>query len=178
VSPAAFGGTEMKRSRWRKDTPKHKRGSTLRRLLPNDEIEALAASSRAVAEANVAPRALKYGPVGLAPEIVEIFKETMNFEPVALPASGDRVPAKLTPRESKLFGVIERGASGRKYCRELDLSRLKPRRSWIDKGCPGRYLKAYEDPHWKQMIHNEKSYITRKARSSALVKSARFAGLQ
>lgn len=69
----------------------------------------------------------------------------------------------LTERESKMWEVIQRGANGLQYCRELHAAHLKPRRSWVKRGCPGTYPGAYPETRWRQTIQDEKSKVRRKA---------------
>ena len=72
---------------------------------------------------------------------------------------------KLTDREQKIWEVIQRGTEGAEYSRELHNAGLRPRKGWIKRGCPGTYTAAYMDPdtHWRQMVQDEKSKISRKA---------------
>jgi hypothetical protein len=69
----------------------------------------------------------------------------------------------LTKREEKIWGVIQANSKGAQYCRELHNANLKPRRSWIEQGCPGTYPAAANDRKWLQRIQDEKSKVRRKA---------------
>jgi hypothetical protein len=76
---------------------------------------------------------------------------------------GDR-QAKLSDREKKISEIIRRGAKGPQYARELKSSRVMPRRSWVQAGCPSDYVSAYKKgPPWRQRIQNEKSKIAKKS---------------
>lgn len=74
----------------------------------------------------------------------------------------------LSSREKKIWSVIQTGAKGLQYCRELHNARLKPRRSWKEEGCPSSYPEAYRSSsRWQQRINDEKSKVRRKAEASA-----------
>ena len=122
--------------------------------------------------------------LGITEEILETAKSTKNLTAAAQEAQASlqkqqaaqaaaaqetaatSKSATLTGRERKIVKVIERGVKGLTYCRELDRASMRPRRSWLERGCPGRYAEAYRDSNWRQAIQEEKSYIARKARST------------
>jgi len=75
-----------------------------------------------------------------------------------------RRSAALTPRQGKIWRVIQSGAKGTQYCRELHSAGVKPRNSWRNGGCPATYPAAYQSSRiWRQRINDEKSKIRRKA---------------
>ena len=70
----------------------------------------------------------------------------------------------LTEREQKIWEVIQRGQTGRQYCREVDNAGVRPRRTGPWKDGPGTYLGAYDEGgRWRQMVQDEKSKIRQKA---------------
>jgi len=78
---------------------------------------------------------------------------------------------KPTEREKKILTVIKSGETGPQYCRELHTQGVRPPRKWRERGCPSSYIEAYwdRDPergyYWRQQIQNEKSALSKKARS-------------
>jgi hypothetical protein len=84
--------------------------------------------------------------------------------------SKPEVKLQLTDRELKIRAVIERGATGLQYCRELDNAGIAPLRSGVWKDCPSRkYASAYrEGGAWPHRIQDEKSKVKRKARLATL----------
>lgn len=74
-----------------------------------------------------------------------------------------RVRRNVTPSASQrkrmavIFGAIQCGLMGRKYCTALDERRLKIPAEWIEEGCPATYSEAYLQGKWRQRIQNEKS---------------------
>jgi hypothetical protein len=88
--------------------------------------------------------------------------------PIALPRGIlGSAPVKRKPvrqnkaqlnRQRVIFGAIQAGLKGLKYCHELDRKRLSVREIWIEEGCPRSYAEAYRagEP-WKKKIQDEKS---------------------
>jgi hypothetical protein len=59
-------------------------------------------------------------------------------------------------RQSVIFGAIQAGLRGRKYCSELDSRRLRLPPLWTEEGCPATYAEAYRSPAWRKRIQDEK----------------------
>jgi len=75
---------------------------------------------------------------------------------------------KLTDREKNIWLVIQRGARGRQYARELDNAEIAPPKVGVWKDGPRKYLAAYNlGGRWPHRIEDEKSKITRKAKKLA-----------
>jgi hypothetical protein len=60
-------------------------------------------------------------------------------------------------RRRRIFGVLQMGYKGRKYCQALDDRKLPIPEPWRKNGCPRSYSEAYRSDNWKQSISNEKS---------------------
>lgn len=77
---------------------------------------------------------------------------------------------QLTKREKRIWAVIQQGATGRQYCRELDNAGIAPRRNGAWKDCPSRkYQSAYlEGEPWRHRIQDEKFKVRRKAKLAEL----------
>lgn len=59
---------------------------------------------------------------------------------------------------SVIFGAIQSGLKGMKYCKNLDERRLKIPEGWRDSGCPETYIKAYiQGKPWQKKIQDQKS---------------------
>jgi hypothetical protein len=72
--------------------------------------------------------------------------------------------AQLSAREKRIWEVIQRGAKGLHYCRELKSAHLRPPRSWVKDGCPSEYPAAYlEGQPWRHRIQDEKTKVRHKA---------------
>lgn len=56
-----------------------------------------------------------------------------------------------------IFGAIQAGLKGQKYCATLDSRRVRLPDQWIEEGCPDMYGKAYREPRWRKRIQDEKS---------------------
>ena len=71
----------------------------------------------------------------------------------------------LTKRELTILQVSKRGSEGELYLRELHTAGLRPRTSWIQRGCPGTYagIAAEKDLKWMQRAQDEKSKVRRKS---------------
>ena len=77
---------------------------------------------------------------------------------------------QLTDRERRIWQVIQRGAKGLQYCRELDSAGIAPLRKGIWKDCPRKYESAYRQGEpWRHRIQDEKSKVRRKAELAKLV---------
>lgn len=59
-------------------------------------------------------------------------------------------------KRSVIFGAIQLGVKGPKYCAELDRQRLAPPPAWKEEGCPDTYEKANGVPKWRKRIQDEK----------------------
>jgi hypothetical protein len=77
---------------------------------------------------------------------------------------------QLTKREKRIWAVIQQGATGRQYCRELDNAGIAPRLNGAWKDCPSRkYQSAYlEGEPWRHRIQDEKFKVRRKAKLAEL----------
>jgi hypothetical protein len=72
---------------------------------------------------------------------------------------------KLNPRERKIWTVIQGGAKGIQYCRELKSAKIGPLRKGIWADCPRDYEEAYKQGEpWNKRIQDEKYRITVKAK--------------
>jgi|SRR5690348_3284238 len=72
--------------------------------------------------------------------------------------------AQLSDREQKILAVIQRGAKGLQYCRELDAAGIGPQRKGSWSRCPRKYASAYQAGRpWRHMIQDEKCRIKRKS---------------
>ena len=60
-------------------------------------------------------------------------------------------------RRAVIFGAIQAGLKGEKYCSALDRRRVQLPGTWKEDGCPDTYTQAYKDKRWRQRIHDEKS---------------------
>ena len=72
---------------------------------------------------------------------------------------------RLSSRERKIWGVIQRGSKGLTYCRELENAGVRPCRKGVWQDCPaGTYPAVYHlGESWPHRIQDEKSKIKRKA---------------
>jgi hypothetical protein len=61
-----------------------------------------------------------------------------------------------TERRRVIFGAIQAGLKGPKYCSELDLRGLPVPLPWKEHGCPETYTQAYRDARWSKRIQDEK----------------------
>jgi hypothetical protein len=74
----------------------------------------------------------------------------------------------LSDREQKILVVIQLGAKGRQYCRELDNAGIQPRRRGVWRDCPRKYQAAHDQGNpWTHRIEDEKSKIKAKAKKLA-----------
>jgi hypothetical protein len=55
-----------------------------------------------------------------------------------------------------VFGAIQLGLKGRKYCALLDARKTRLPDRWREEGCPDTYMQAYRDAYWQKRIHDEK----------------------
>jgi hypothetical protein len=91
---------------------------------------------------------------------------------------GDQPPkatrvAKLSGRDKRILELIQRGARGLQYCRELKGANLRPPRPWIEDGCPSEYPAAYlEGQPWRHRIQDEKCKVLRKVKLAGLTELA------
>lgn len=65
-----------------------------------------------------------------------------------------------------IFGAIQSGVKGTKYCSALDARRLRIPVPWREEGCPETYVLAYREPQWRKRIQDEKSRYTRQYRQT------------
>jgi hypothetical protein len=100
-------------------------------------------------------------------KLVDLENRVRQVTPTAH-ASGPKIANKakssLTEREEKIWQVIQRGSKGAQYCRELHNADLRPRKSWVNRGCPGTYPAAFSDPKWRQAVYGEKSKVAGKGK--------------
>jgi hypothetical protein len=104
----------------------------------------------------------------------KVLKESGSADRPKLEVAGARSIGKpLTNREQKIWAVIQRGATGLKYCRELSNAGIAPLRRGVWKDCPRKYESAYLDGNlWRHRIQDEKFKIQRKAKLAGLAKLA------
>jgi hypothetical protein len=62
-------------------------------------------------------------------------------------------------RKGVVFGAIEAGLTGAKYCSAMDERKVRVPDRWKEDGCPSTYTEAYKLPKWRNRIHNEKHRI-------------------
>jgi hypothetical protein len=74
----------------------------------------------------------------------------------------ERKTSKEIEREKKIFAVIKKGLTGRRYCVVVENEGIKPRQRWIEEGCPASYADAYSLPKWRKRIQNEKNKIAQR----------------
>ena len=99
-------------------------------------------------------------------EIMEL-RERSFFEqafgprqPSVLPSApkrNTRKSRKQSQRMSVIFGAIQSGLKGTRYCAALDSRKLLLPPHWREEGCPDTYGRAYMDKRWRKRIHDEKS---------------------
>jgi hypothetical protein len=63
---------------------------------------------------------------------------------------------KQSHRTTVIFGAIQSGLKGHKYCSVLDARRVRPPEQWKEEGCPDNYVLAYKDSQWRKRIQDEK----------------------
>lgn len=63
---------------------------------------------------------------------------------------------KQLHRTPVIFGAIQSGLKGHRYCSALDARRVRPPERWKEEGCPDTYVLAYRDSHWRKRIQDEK----------------------
>ncbi len=59
-------------------------------------------------------------------------------------------------RRAVIFGAIQAGLKGEKYCSALDGRRVQLPGTWKEEGCPDTYGQAYKEPRWRKRIQDEK----------------------
>lgn len=67
-----------------------------------------------------------------------------------------KVSKKQLRRTEVIFGAIQAGLRGPRYCSDLDGRRLSPPEPWKEDGCPDTYTLAYRDIRWRKRIQDEK----------------------
>jgi hypothetical protein len=73
------------------------------------------------------------------------------------------ITASEKQRRRVIFGAIQAGDEGQKYCMTLDERRLKTPAEWIEGGCPNKYADAYKAGQpWRKRIQDEKSRYKKK----------------
>jgi len=55
-----------------------------------------------------------------------------------------------------IFGAIQSGLTGPKYCISLDDRKVRLPNDWKEEGCPDTYAQAYKDKQWRKRIQDEK----------------------
>jgi len=102
-------------------------------------------------------------PAGLNPNDEDSTIAALLHEALRGKLAGPKMRRKRTKSEAQLEreqiikDVSRAGFTGPGYCRKLHYHALKPRRSWIEDGCPPTYPEAYKDPKWARKINKEKS---------------------
>lgn len=82
-----------------------------------------------------------------------------------IPSRADHAIIKPTAREIRIWEIIQRGSSGRIYCRELDHAGITPVRRGVWADGPRKYVAAYDlGAPWRHRIEDEKYKITQKAK--------------
>jgi hypothetical protein len=96
-------------------------------------------------------------------------KESNSQRPApAIPAIRTKAPPKAitAPEKQKrraIFGAIQAGDKGQKYCKTVDERKLKIPAEWIQCGCPKTYADAYKvGQPWRKRIQDEKSRYKKK----------------
>jgi hypothetical protein len=99
------------------------------------------------------------------------YQESKIAEKSAVLNRAHKAAAQLTPREARIWAIIQRGLKSHQYCRELENGGIRPRKSGTWKGCQaGTYLAAYQlGQPWRHRIQDEKTKIKRKALALKLV---------
>jgi len=86
-----------------------------------------------------------------------------------VPPKPEGISHKRIPPPSRrlrtIFGVLQSKVTGLKYCVALDNRGLTTPEDWQLDGCPKAYKDAYQDPKWRQRLHNEKSKYATKFRA-------------
>lgn len=59
-------------------------------------------------------------------------------------------------RAAVIFGAIQSGLKGYKYCLTLNARNVWPPEQWVEDGCPNTYVLAYRDSQWRKRIQDEK----------------------
>ena len=77
------------------------------------------------------------------------------------PKRNTRKSGKQSKRMSVIFGAIQSGLKGTRYCAALDSRKLPLPDAWRDGGCPDKYVQAYRDAQWRKRIQDEKSRYRR-----------------
>lgn len=91
--------------------------------------------------------------VGQGPEQSEMTeRETGSHRAVRKTPKNKKPPR----RKAVIFGVIQLGLKGPKYCAALDERKVRPPDRWIDEGCHSTYAQAYRDAGWRKRIQDEK----------------------
>jgi hypothetical protein len=88
------------------------------------------------------------------------------------PGKGRPKSPNVSTRQQIIRAAAETGATGKRYCAELDSRKLSTPYDWQQRDhCPKRYLEAWDDPNpskrekFRQRISNEKSKATKDAAS-------------
>ncbi len=92
--------------------------------------------------------------------------ESAVLASLGLPGNADR---RSIPRANKstktkaqlhktavIFGAIQSGLTGPKYCFSLDDRKMRLPNDWKEEGCPDTYVQAYKDKQWRKRIQDEK----------------------
>ena len=76
---------------------------------------------------------------------------------IAAKKRGSKSPIRVdSNRRRVIFGAIQSGLKGLKYCVLLDSRKVRPPDDWKEAGCPDTYTKAYRDVQWRKRIQDEK----------------------
>lgn len=103
----------------------------------------------------------------VSPSLTENDSQRISLTYSAAPIHPKGTPKALTAIEKKkrgvIFGAIQAGDEGPKYCKTVDERKLKIPPEWIQGGCPRTYTEAYRAGQpWKKRIQDEKSRYKKK----------------
>ena len=56
------------------------------------------------------------------------------------------------------------------YVGQLEANDIKTSDSWQNSGCPASYVKAFQEPHWRELIHKEKNRVRRRKKTRLSLK--------
>jgi hypothetical protein len=83
--------------------------------------------------------------------------EAADGKSVMSPRSVKPTKAKRPKRrDTVIFGAIQAGLKGPKYCALLDQRNAQLPSAWTDEGCPDTYAEANRSPKWRKRIQDEK----------------------
>jgi hypothetical protein len=92
---------------------------------------------------------------GVAPHAIDAKTDDSQSKSASINRKTRKTKSELF-KTAVIFGAIQLGLKGPKYCAALDSRRLKPREDWKDEGCPVTYALAYKNATWRKRIQDEK----------------------